>query len=108
MSISAEALLVGAPYASSRVRLLAASAKESGDWSNALPISSLGLKMDNDTIRIAVRLRLGSSLCRPHTCRHCGAEVDSLATHGLSCRWSEGRHFRHAALNDIIHQALSY
>ena len=107
MSISAEALLVGAPDASSRVCLLATSSKESGAWLNALPISSLGLKMDNDTFRIAVGLRLGSSLCRTHTCCHCGAEVDSLATHGLSCRWIEGRHFRHAALNDIIHQALS-
>ena len=35
------------------------------------------------------------------------AEVDSLATHGLSCRWSEGRHHRHAAMNDIVHRALA-
>ena len=27
--------------------------------------------------------------------------------HGLSCRWSEGRHFHHSALNDIVHRALS-
>ena len=76
VSISEDALLVGAPNASSRVRLLAASAKESGAWLNALPISSLGLKMDNVTIRIVVGLGLGSSLCRPHTCHHCDAEVD--------------------------------
>ena len=107
MSISAEALLVGDPDALSQVCLLATSAKESGAWLNALPISSLGQKMDNDTIRIAVGLKLGSSLCRTHICRHCGAEVDSLATHGLSCRLIECCHFRHAALNDIIHQALS-
>ena len=36
-------------------------------------------------------------------CQHCGAEV----THGLSCRKSAGCHFHHAALNDIIHRALS-
>ena len=30
-----------------------------------------------------------------------------MVTHGLSCRWSEGRHHRHAAVNDIIHRALS-
>ena len=30
-----------------------------------------------------------------------------MATHGLNCRWSEGRHHRHATLNDIIHRALS-
>ena len=62
--------------------------------------------MDDDTIRIATGLRLGAPLCRPHTCHHCGEEVDSLATHGLSCRWSEGRHHRHAAVNDITHRAL--
>ena len=35
-------------------------------------------------------------------CQHCGTEVDCFATHGLNCRHSEGRIFRHAALNDII------
>ena len=63
--------------------------------------------MDNNTVRIAVGLRLGSPLCRPHTCYHCGAQVDSTATHGLSCIWSEGRHQRHAAVNNIVHRALS-
>ena len=90
-----------------RARLLAVSAKESGAWLHALPISSLGLRMDDATIRIAVGLRLGASLCRPHTCRHCGAEVDHLAIHGLSCRKSEGRHHRHAAINDILYRALT-
>ena len=71
------------------------------------PISSLGMRMDDNTIRVAVGLRLGAPLCRPHSCHHCRAEVDCLATHGLSCWWSEGRHHRHAALNDIIHRALA-
>ena len=70
-----------------------------------MPISSLGLRMDDDTIRIAVRL--GSTLCHPHQCSHCGAEVDSSAMHGLSCRWSVGRHLRHNAINDLIHRALT-
>ena len=34
----------------SRARLLAASCKESGAWLNIPPVSSLGLRMDNDTI----------------------------------------------------------
>ena len=99
-------LLENAPDARCRARLLAASTMDAGTWLNALPISSL-LRMDDDTIRVAIGLRLGSSLCRPHVCAHCGAEVDSLATHGLSCRWSEGRHHRHAPLNDILHRALT-
>ena len=27
--------------------------------------------------------------------------------HGLSCRYSEGRHSRHASVNDILHRALT-
>ena len=84
----ADALLETAPDARARARLLASSARESGVWLNVLPISSLGLRMDDDTIRVAVGLRLGAPLCRPHTCCHCGSEVDALATHGLSCRQS--------------------
>ena len=30
-----------------------------------------------------------------------------MGTHGLSCVRSEGRHHRHAALNDIVHRALT-
>ena len=107
VSATADTLLECAPDAASRARLLAASSRESGAWLNALPISSLGLRMDNNAIRVAVGLRLGSPLCRPHICHHCGTEVNSLATHGLSCRWSEGRHHRHAAVNDIVHRSLS-
>ena len=51
-----------------------------------LPISSLGLRMDDGTFQVAVGLRVGSSLSRPHSCHHCGTEVDHLALHGLSCR----------------------
>ncbi len=54
--------------------------------------------MDNDVIRVAVGLRLGVPLCEPHQCRHCRAEVDHLGTHGLSCRFSKGRHSRHATI----------
>ena len=103
----ADSLLDNAQNALSRARLLAASTKESGAWLNALPITSLGLRMDDDTIRVAVGLCLGTSLCRPHTCHHCGTEVDHLGTPVLSCKHSEGRHHHHAALNDTIHWALT-
>ena len=36
----------------------------------------------------------------------CGAEVDKLDTHGLSCRFSKCRHSRHAAINNCIKQSL--
>ena len=99
----AENLLNTAPNPRARARLLASSVRESGVWLNAQPISSLGLRMDNETIRIAVGLRLGTPLCRHHTCHHCGLEVNAMATHGLSC-W---RSHQHAALNDIIHRSLT-
>ena len=90
-----------------RTRLLAAIDKDSGAWLQALPLTSVGLRMDDSTLRIAVGLRLGTPICTPHICQHCGAEVLSRGTHGLSCRSSEGRHPRHAAVNDIIHRTLS-
>ena len=90
----------------SRARLLAASIKESGAWLNAMPVSSLGLRLSNDELHIAVGLRLGAPLCQPHKCNFCSSEVDQLATHGLSCRHSQGRRPRHNAINDIILRSL--
>ena len=46
-------------------RLLSASKKESGSWLHTLPVTSLGLRMDDNTIRIAIGLRLGTPLCIP-------------------------------------------
>ena len=88
-------------------RLHASCQKESGAWLTAPPVSALGLKMANETIRIAVGLRLGAPLCAPHSCYLCGKPVDVLGTHGLSCRQSKGRIPRHNGLNTIIKQALA-
>ena len=90
-----------------RARLLASQSGESGAWLHALPIATMGLQLDDDSLRIAVGLRLGTPLCSSHQCQHCGEEVDVMGRHGLSCRWGEGRHHRPAALNDIIHRALT-
>ena len=60
--------------------------------------------MDDEVIRVAVGLRLGLPLC--YLCGSCGAEVDELGTHGLSCRFSKGRHSRHVAVNDSIKRSL--
>jgi hypothetical protein len=71
----------------SRARLLAASAPHSGDWLQALPISSCGLRLDDESVCVAVGLRLGANLCDQHLCP-CGAAVDCRGTHGLSCKKS--------------------
>ena len=102
-----ENLLDAAPDACSRSRLLAAARKESGAWLHAFPMSALGLRMDDEVIQIAMGLRLGVTLCQPHQCRQCRAHVDHLATHGLCCRKSQGRHPRHAAISELIKRSLA-
>lgn len=78
---------------------------ESGQWLHALPSASIGTLLDPDTLRLSAGLRLGVKVCTPHICS-CGADVDALGLHGLSCRKSAGRFSRHAALNDIIRRSL--
>ena len=91
----------------STARLLAASSNESGAWLHAPPISSLGLRMSNDAVRIAVGLRVGAPLCQPHTCAHCGKGMDQFGRHGLSCKSSQGRRSRHQAINNIVLHSLA-
>ena len=56
-------------------------------------------------MRIAVGLRLGASLVRPHTyC--CGQPVAANGHHGLACRRSAGRQVRHCLVNDVIARAF--
>ena len=93
--------------ASSKAHLQAVSASESGLWLNAHPLSSIGLHMDDTTIRVAVDLCLGLPLCHPHSCRYCDGNVDEFATHGLSYRCSAGRHLRHSSVNSVIQCAFS-
>ena len=45
-------------------------------------------------------------LCSPHKCR-CGAQIEVLGRHPLSCKLSAGRIPRHCALNDLIKRALN-
>jgi len=104
--VQADLLLHSAHDAVDRARLLASRASGSGDWLGALPLSSIGLKMDNATVRIAVGLRLGAPVVRAHKCV-CGSMVAMDGHHGLSCRHGFGRHSRHNEVNDILCRALN-
>ena len=43
---------------------MAATTKESGAWVHALPMSSLGLRMDDNVVHVTPGIRLGVTLCR--------------------------------------------
>jgi hypothetical protein len=100
-----EALLQSATTLQDEARVRAVMCKEAGAWLTAYPSPFLGTLLDDDTVRIASSLRLGTPMCHPHECR-CGAEVDERASHGLSCKRSAGRFSRHSAINDVIKRAL--
>ena len=55
-------LLLSAPTREEKARLMAVSAKFASDWLNAIPIPTLGLKLDPMSLKIASGLRLGSTL----------------------------------------------
>ena len=90
---------------SDRRRLLGCSAPGSGDWVNCLPSAPLGLRLNDDQLRIAMCLRLGSPVSTQHICV-CGVKADAHGSHALSCRRSSGRHARHSEVNSIIHRSL--
>ena len=89
-----------------RARLLAVSASHSSNWLHAMPISSCGLRLENEDIRVAVGFRLGTALCKPHQCP-CGALVDVTGLHSLSCKLSASKHARHSVINDLIARAVT-
>src|SRR6218665_2508594 len=66
-----------------RARLLVSRAPHSGDWMLASPVTALGLRLSDEEVRIAVGLRLGTTLCEPHLCHHCREIVDAKGLHGL-------------------------
>jgi len=75
---------------------------------HTLPVSEFVvfiLKTEDNTIRLAVGLHLHCAVCKSHTCP-CGATVDPLGQHALSCKKNASRVQRHAWLNDPIYRAL--
>ena len=89
------------------MRLLVSQFRASGAWLQALPISAMGLRLDNGSFRIAVGLRLGTQLCGCHQRHYCGEKVDVMGRHGLSCWQSEGRQHRLATMNNIVYRTLT-
>ena len=92
-----------------RIRLarnLTAAQGQSGDCITAHPIAQLGTRLDDETLRISVAVRVGLNVCFAHQCR-CGATVQPDGLHPLSCRFRAGRFPKHFAINSIIKDHLT-
>ena len=89
------------------MRIEGARCTGAGDyWLSATPSAALNLKLSNKQQGIVVSLRLGAPISLPHKCS-CNPDVSESATHHLSCRFSAGRHSRHANLNNIVKSAFA-
>ena len=86
-------------------RPLSVSAPHALHWLNAIPIPSLGLKMNNRSLRIACGLKLGSLLCQPHECIS-GTKVESTGVYGFSCKKGTGRFSKYFRVNNLIKNVL--
>ena len=93
-------LFAAQPDAYYRSRLTAVKAPHSGNWLNVLPITSSGLRMEDDTNRVAVDLRLGAYQYESHQNTR-GNMVNTRGNHGLSRERSARRTLRHSYINDL-------
>jgi len=84
---------------------LAASFPHGEDWLYAIPISSCGLRLDDEAVRVEVGLRHGLSLCVPQKC-HCDSSVDVQGLYSFVCKKASGRPTKHHALNDFVARAM--
>ena len=104
-SIILEKILIIATNDNDKTRLLAAISPHSGDWLHAPPITALGLRLDNEVIRVAMVLGLDVKFCEPLVW-HCNKMVDSRELHGFSCRKSTAWQEQHSHINNLIYTSI--
>lgn len=81
--------------------------RHSGAWLvDVIPSPNIRTFLNNETVRIYINIRFGSRFCHPDYC-NCGIIVDNIGSHGLCCKKSAGRIFRHSELNSILKQTFS-
>ena len=66
VNLKREKLLSAAQNQAGRVRLTAAAAPHFGDFLDTVPCSSIGTRLDDTSLCIAVLLRLSAAMCAPH------------------------------------------
>ena len=89
----------------SKARLHAVSTPHAGDWLTTIPSAALGMRLDNESIRIVISFRLGCRVCSPFLCA-CGSQMDPRGAHSLACRKSAGHQSRHATVNEVVCKAF--
>jgi len=90
------------PDSEQLARFLAAAAPHSGHWLLALLITSCGLRLDDESVHVAVSMRLGINLCETHVCHGCGSQVDPRGLHCFICKHVTGRTARYQSVNDVV------
>ncbi|ESO01798.1 hypothetical protein HELRODRAFT_160965 [Helobdella robusta] len=60
-----------------------------------------GTRLDDSCVRVSLGLRLGLPILTEYVCL-CGANVEPLGYHGLSCRLGPDRQARHSTMNDFL------
>src|SRR6185437_6594974 len=84
--------------------LLACAMPHASDWLLAPPIPGLGLSLQNDNFRTALKFRLGlplfdigltCSATSSKTGEVCGEDMDVFGDHALCCHFGTSRLFRH-------------
>jgi len=71
-----------------------------------LPVTSCGLRLADEAVRVAVALCLRGSICVAHTCRCC-ATAEAEGIQGLVCKQAPRRIVRHQAINNVVAHAIS-
>ena len=79
--------------------------KFGSQWLNVVPCKNLGLKFDDQQLRISIGFRLGANISVAHTC-NCGKRVEWDSLQSLSCTKSADRFSRHATRNSLTKQTL--
>jgi hypothetical protein len=78
----------------------------SGDWLNAIPSTSLGLKLHSAEFRAVAQYRLGIPLYSvAGACLTCHAHNDVFGDHAIACATDAERIARHDHLRDVLFQA---
>ena len=91
------------------LRVASAAASRSAAWLQAMPCRGpLDLTLTPDQAQVALQQRLGLPLAEAgDTCCYCGAVLDTLGHHHVTCSSGDFRTARHNRLRDALFQLLS-